>query len=124
MRNALLLSVAVVLVGCGGTPTAMSVCKQLEGAGIGTGCKEEKPGGMFAAATAKAELTLPNGKMCQCLQFEKPEHVDAIVEAMTGAAMLVGPHRYASSKAKIVVQCNEEMGLEEGKKVKAMVEAL
>lgn len=125
--NRIVIALLVVgALGCGKKPTAMAVCKQIEAAGVGTGCKEDKPGGLGAAASEKAVFDLPTvpGKGGAVYAFPNDDAFEATEKAFEGAAMLAGPHRYGSKKARIFVQMNEGADLEVGKKAKAVVEGL
>lgn len=104
----------------------MAVCKKIEAAGIGSNCREDKPGGLGAAAVERAELDLPSvpGKGGSVMRFDRESFYDSTVESYGNMAMLAGPHRYGSRKALIFVQVNEGLSLEDGKKLKAVVDAL
>ncbi len=121
------LLATVLLVGCGGGGvTAEAACKKIEAAGIAKGCKEVKPEGLNARAASKwdGELVAVPGKMVGAMSFTDDEGFQATTKAFEGAAMLAGPHRYGNAKARIFVQANSGLSLEEGKKLKALVEGL
>jgi hypothetical protein len=115
-----------LLLGCSKPPSALDVCHQLETAGVAAGCKEDKPGGLGAAAVEAAAFDLPSvpGKSGQVLRFDRDEFFSATEDAFGKAAILAGPHRYGSKKARIFVQMNEGASLEVGKRTKAVVDAL
>jgi hypothetical protein len=124
--KAIMCAVFVAVVGCTPKPEASAVCKQVEAAGIGTGCKEDKPHMLSGRAKAKWTFDLVNvaGKTGQVLSFADAEAHQATVKAFEAAGMLAGPHRYGSEKALIFVQMNDGASLDDGKKVKALVDAL
>ena len=126
MRTVVVVLAAILVTGCAKKPTAMAVCAQLVDAGIASGCKEEKPGGMGAAAIERATFDLPSvkGKTGQVLRFEKAEYYTNTVDGFQRAATFAGPHRYGSEKALIFVQMNDGASLDVGKKTKAIVDAL
>lgn len=121
-----LLFVTVLIAGCNHHVSALDACHKLEAAGVAKGCKESKPGGLGAAASEQAVFDLVNvpEKTGQVLMFETQSGYDQVVKQYEEAAMLAGPHRYGSSKARIFVQMNEGASLEDGKKAKAIVEGL
>lgn len=123
------LAIALVLVcaaACQKPMTAMTACKRIEAAGVGANCKEGKPGGLGAAAVDAATFDLPSvpGKTAQVLHFDREEFFSSTETAYGNAALLAGPHRYGSKKTLVFVQANEGLSLEEGRKLKAVVDAL
>lgn len=126
IRIVLPLALLLLLPACAKRPTAMEACKKLEATGAAASCREDKPGGLGAAAVEKAVFDLPGaaGKTGQVLRFDKDDAYAATEASFTGAALLAGPHRYGSKKALIFVQANESASLEDGKKLKAAVDAL
>ena len=123
----LMIAVAVVVAACGSSkPTAMAVCKKLEAEGVASNCREDKPGGLGAAAVERAQFDLPSvpGEGGAIMRFDREEFYSSTEDAFGKAAMLAGPHRYGSKKALIFVQMNEGASLDVGKKTKAVVEAL
>lgn len=106
--------------------TAMDACHKLEAAGVATNCKPDKPGGLGAAAVEQAVFDLPSvpGKTGQVLRFDRDDFYDNAVTAFGNAALLSGPHRYGSKKARIFLQMNKEAPLDVGQKAKAVVDAL
>jgi hypothetical protein len=124
-RMGKLFAVWIVLVAaCSPKPTAADVCKKIEASGLASGCKEEKPGGLGASATERYVFDLPSvpGKGGQVLRFDREESFSS--SAFTNAAALTGPHRYGSKKALVFVQANDGLSLEDGKKLKAIVDGL
>lgn len=114
------------LAGCAPKPTAEAVCHQLEAAGQAKGCHQDKPEVFAARAKTKWVFDLPRvaGKTGQVLDFANADDYQATVDAFTKAAMLAGPHRYGSSKALVFVQMNTGASLDDGNKVKGIVDAL
>ena len=127
MRKLILaVCVAFSAVGCAKKPTAAEACQKLSAQGLAASCREGKPTGLGAVASARFDFDLPTvpGKGAGVLSFDKESAYDQAVTAFEGAAVLAGPHRYGNRKALIFVQANEGLSLEEGKKLKAAVEAL
>jgi hypothetical protein len=122
--------IAAVLVllsaSCARQPSAAEVCAKLEAAGIARGCHEVKPGGISAGARERVDFDLVSvpGKGAGVMSYDSPEAYEACVKAHEAAAIIVGPHRYGSAKARIFVQMNEGASLEVGKKTRAIVEGL
>lgn len=125
-KVALVLVAVAAIASCNKPPTAMQVCNQLESAGIGSNCRNSTPGGLGAAAVEDAEFDLPSvpGHGGMVLRFDKDETYDRTVESYSKAAMLAGPHRYGSRKARIFVQMNDGASAEIGARAKAIVDAL
>jgi hypothetical protein len=123
-----LILTGLAVGGCGAKPNPVDVCKSLEAAGVakaGT-CKEDKPGMISARAQEMQSFELANvpGEGGQVLSFANADAYTATTTAFEKAAMLAGPHRYGSAKALIFVQMNAGASLEDGKKAKAVVDAL
>jgi hypothetical protein len=115
----------VVLVGCSKSPTAMSVCKQLEAGGVASSCHPGTKDALSLGAAEKVEFDLPSvpSKTGQVLRFDSDEQYDKTVESF-GKLRLAGPHRYASRATRIFVHVDSEVPAEVGTKAKAVVEAL
>lgn len=138
MRIAILVVLALTACGDKGTKPAdeksdekkpvdvKEACESLAKAVGGSGCKEDKPGGLGAAAWAKYAFDLeePKGKTCQVLSFKKSADLEATEKAFDGQAALAGPHRYANKDALIYVQCNEGMPRPTGEKLEAALKKL
>lgn len=120
------LLVGTLVMGCTKKPTAMTVCQKIEATGVGKNCREGKPGGLGAAAIEDAAFDLPSvpGKGGAVMRFENEGAYDRTVDAFERAAMLAGPHRYGSKRALIFVQMNEGLSMEDGRKVRSVVDAL
>ena len=116
------LFTALTLVGCAKKPTALETCTKL----ALSGCREDKPEGLGAAATSKATFDLPSvpGEHGQVLRFDREDAYVQTEDAFQRAAMLAGPHRYGNKRALVFVQANSGLGLDEGKKLRAAVDAL
>jgi hypothetical protein len=101
-------------------------CEPLAKSVGGTGCKEDKPGGLAAAATSNYvfDLADPRGRTCQILGFKSENDLDATVKAFDAAAALAGPHRYPNKKRLLFVQCNSDMPAADGKKIEAALAGL
>jgi hypothetical protein len=104
----------------------MSVCQQLESAGVASNCRNATPGGLGAAAAEEAAFDLPSvsDHGGQVLRFDTDDAYDRTVDSFSKAAILSGPHRYGSRKARIFVQMNEGASPEIGAKAKAIVDGL
>lgn len=122
----LVLFISTAAVGCSKSPSAMSVCQQLEAGGVASNCRMGTPEGLNLAATEKADFDLPSapGHMGSVLRFDKDETYDKTVAAYSSAAMLAGPHRYGSRATRIFVQMNSGAPENVGAKAKAIVDAL
>lgn len=120
------LLMLVTASGCAKKPTAMEVCQKIVASGVGANCRAAKPEGLGAAAAERADFDLPSvpGKTGGVMSFEKEALFTATEDSFAKAAMLAGPHRYGSKKALIFVQMNDKLSLENGQKVKAIVDAL
>jgi len=116
---------ACALASCG-KPSAMDVCKKIEASGVGANCRASQPAGLGAGAAEKVDFDLPSvaGKTGQVLRFDKEETYRATELSYANMGGLAGPHRYGSPKALIFVQMNEGLSADNGKKVKAIVDAL
>lgn len=128
MRMGMILC-AAVLSGCGllgGKPTAMSVCRQLEAAKVASGCREDKPAMLGAAASQKVAFDLPSvpGKGGQVLAFDSDGAYQQTADAFLKAAALAGPHRYGNPGKRIFVQFNDGASLDTGKTAKSVVDSL
>lgn len=126
-KTLLVLMVGMVVGACGGQrPTAMATCEKIVASGVGSNCRVGKPGGLGAAASEQAEFDLLSvpGKTGQVLSFGDEAGFDATTDAYGKAAVLAGPHRYGSKKARIFVQANSGLGAAEGAKLKAVVDSL
>lgn len=129
MRHVLVAAVAVFALSCSALspkPSAEEVCKKLETMGIAKSCREVKPLGLSAAARTRIDFDLVSvpGKGGAVMAYDSPEAFRSCVEAHQAAALLVGPHQYGSQKTLIFTQINESLSLEDGKKVRAMIEGL
>lgn len=116
-----------LLAGCGGGgPTAEAVCKKIEAAGLATGCKETKPGGLGATSDSTWVADLPSvpGKTVQVMHLPSDDTFNQTTKGYEGAAVLAGPHRYGNAGKRIFVQANKDLSLEDGKKLKALVDGL
>lgn len=122
----MVLILAVVLMSCGGGMDAKTACEKLTAAGLGSNCEKGKPGGLGAAGYEKYDYDLaePAGKKCQIIAHESDEKLKATIDGYERAAMLAGPHRYASKKRLLFVQCNDGMPADVGEKLKAAVNDL
>lgn len=114
------------LGGCSKPTTAMDACRALEKAGVAANCREDKPGGLGAAAVENAQFDLPSvqGKTGQVMRFDREDAFTQTETAFMNAALLAGPHRYGNKKKMIFVQINEGLSLELGKSAKAAVDSL
>lgn len=121
-----LAAVIATVAGCKGKPSGTDVCKRIEATGVGANCREGKPGGLGAAAVERVEFDLPSvpGEGGSVMRFDRESFYESTEEAYGKAAMLAGPHRYGSKKALIFVQMNQGLSMDEGRKVKAVVDGL
>jgi len=105
------LTIIVALGGCKKEPppTALSVCAQLEAAGVATNCRDKAPKGLGADALEAADFDLksPEGKTGQVLSFRNQEDLDDTVKDFKKMKVLAGRHRYKAKSALIFVQLNE-----------------
>lgn len=127
MKKIMVLCAALAMAACSSNkPSAMVVCQKIEAAGVGSGCREDKPGGLGAAAVERVEFDLPSvsGKKGAVMRFDREEFFSNTEDVYGKMALVAGPHRYGSKKALIFVQANEGLSLEDGKKLKAVVDAL
>lgn len=117
---------AVLVAGCSKSPAAREICSKLEAAGLGRGCHEVKPEKLSARAAERYDFDLASlpGKGAAVMSFAKDDDYEATVKAYEAAAMFAGPHRYGSPRARIFVQANDGLSLEDGKKLKTFVESL
>jgi hypothetical protein len=116
--------VTILIFGCAAKPTASTVCKKIEAAGIGSGCSQVKPEVINARAKTKFDFDLVRvpGEKGAVLDFTSDDDYLATVNAYATAAMLAGPHRYGNASTRIFVQLNTGASLEEGNLVKAIVD--
>jgi len=123
---AVAITFALSAVGCSSKPTAASVCEKIQAAGVGNNCREDKPMGLGASASEKASFDLPSvpGQGGQVLRFTNEEAYTMTENVFAGAAILAGPHRYGSRKALVFVQMNDELDVDKGQAVKAIVDGL
>lgn len=107
-------------------PSASEVCTKIEASGIGKRCHEVKPEGLGAAAVERFDFDLPSvpGKGGSVMRFDRESFFDNTEESYGRMAQLAGPHRYGSKKALIFVQANEKLSLEDGRKLKVVVDGL
>lgn len=129
LRRIVIVCTWLSLSGCGllgSKPSAMDVCKKLEVAKVASGCREDKPIGVGAAAAEKVAFDLPSvpGKGGQVLRFDKPETYKQTADTFEKTALLAGPHRYGNEGKLIFVQFNDGASLDIGKQAKAIVEGL
>lgn len=129
LRWSVLVYTALSVSGCGlfgSEISAMDVCRKLEAAKVASGCREDKPVGMGAAAVDKAAFDLPSvqGKGGQVLRFDTADAYKQTRDAFEKTAILAGPHRYGSESKRILVQFNDGASLDVGKQAKAIVEGL
>lgn len=119
------VAVAVAALGCGAKPTAESVCRQIEAAGVGKGCTSAKPEMMSARARTRFNFDLVHvpGKTGQVLDFASGDDYDATEKAFAAAALLAGPHRYGNASTRIFVQVNSGASLDDGKALAGIVGA-
>ena len=124
MRSILVL--AALVAGCSSPPSAATVCQKLAAAGVAANCRPSAPGGLGAAASERQEFDLPDvaGKTGQVLRFADAAGYDATVKAFDAAAVLAGPHRYGSAKARVYVQLNSGAAADVGAKARAVVDSL
>lgn len=118
--------VGLAVAGCAGRPTPLEVCGKLQAAGEVSGCVEQAPAGLGAAAKSGAKGDLPSvaGKTCQVMSFGDEATFTQVVAAYEGAAVLAGPHRYGNKAKLVFVQCNSGLDAAHGAKVKAVVDGL
>lgn len=126
MKKALLVASLLLAAGCAKTPSAADVCAKLVADGIASNCKEAKPVMISARAKTRVDFDLVHnaGKGGSVLDFAAADDYDATEKAYAAAAMLAGPHRYGNAKARVFVQMASEASLDDGKKAKAVVDAL
>jgi hypothetical protein len=126
MKIAGVVVVALFEFGCSKSVTAMDVCRTLEKDGVAANCREDKPGGLGAAAIENAQFDLPSvpGKTGQVMRFDRSDAFEATETLFVKAAMLAGPHRYGNKQKMIFVQINQGLSLELGKAAKATVDKL
>lgn len=120
------LIATLVAGGCSKQPTARDICSALETSGFAKGCREVKPEKLSARAAERYDFDLVSvpGKGAAVMSFAKDDDYEATVKMYEAAALFAGPHRYGSPKALVFVQASEELPLEEGKNLKALVEGL
>jgi hypothetical protein len=144
------LAVAALVVGCSkpsssssssaaasasaasGGPTAMSVCKQLEGAGVASGCKP-------IASRPTATQMDPAGDAKDQVEFalvSSPKQIGTVFVFDSSAACekaaksyhevfeALAADTYASPKAKTMVSLNVDATKDEAAKAKKIVESL
>ncbi len=126
IKVAIVSVLVLVSVGCSKKPTAMEVCKQVESSGVASGCRADTPNGIGAAASEKVSFDLPSvpGKTGAVFGFADDEAYDKTEKAFAAAAVLAGPHRYGSKKARSFVQINSGLSAADGAKAKAVVDGL
>lgn len=107
-------------------PSASEVCAKIVAAGVASGCREAKPAGLGAAAVESVEFDLIGvpGKKGAVMRFDRESFFASTEEAFGKMAALAGPHRYGSRRALVFVQANSDLSLEDGKKIKAIVDSL
>ncbi len=133
VRTMLTATAALCLFGCDKVasivspkPSAKEACEKLVAAGLGSGCKEVKPEGVNVRCASKYDFDLkaPAGKGAGVMSFANAEDYKFTVDLYTSTAMIAGPHRYGNEKALVFVQMNRDASLEDGKKAKAVIDAL
>jgi hypothetical protein len=124
----LLLSAGGLMVGCGGTPKAMAVCKELEAVGVAENCQEQKaPSGV--AAVAKERVVFQTPKIAtelpgEVLTFNEDRDYLNTVKAYNQLGTFNAMHRYGSAERRVFVAIDETVPVELAGKAKAVVEAL
>lgn len=126
MKNVVLVVAMLCgLLGCSNKPSAMSVCKELEAAGVGKNCHNATKRGLLGRAARDAVvIDLPNGKTGGVLSFDDTDAFEATVSAYAKASIFMGRHRYGNAKALIFVNLDSESDDGAGNKAKRVVDEL
>lgn len=111
---------------CSRQPAAKDVCARLESEHLASGCHEALPKGLGARASALWDFDVPGtpGATGGVYTFATADDYKATVEGFAAAAILAGPHRYGSERARVFVQVSDKAPLDYGKKLKATIEGL
>lgn len=106
--------------------TPLEFCALLAKDGLAAGCRETKPRGLAANARRAAEFDLPSvpGKTGAIWWFETAEALEATVQSYDAARVLAGPHRYANRGQRLFVQINDGLSMDDGDRVKKLLEGL
>jgi hypothetical protein len=109
-----------------GHPGTMAVCEDLRAAGVAAECKPDTPAGPVAGAVEATRFSLASapGRAGQVLRFESSAVYDRAMKAVQDAALLVGTHRYASSRALVFVQIGADVSDDVDAKVRVVVSRL
>lgn len=127
MRRAIEVSVVLAaLLACGSKPSAMSVCRKLETAGVAQHCRAAAPGGIGSAAKAHVDFDLAGepGRQGQVLTFDRATFYDSTVKTFGAMATLAGRYQYGNRSKLVFVQLNAQAGERLGSKTRSVVDAL
>jgi len=131
MKSALLFATLAFasLFGCQTkppAPPAFRACEKLASAGVAVQCRAAQANGLASAAREVVAFNIPGlrGGGGQVMHFEKAADLAATEEQLETIREFVGPHRYVSEQARVLVQLNPETPAELGAKAKSVVLAL
>ncbi len=121
-----LLPTLMLLAGCPKPPTPSEVCAKLVSAGVASNCHAETPAGLGGRAREEVAFDLPSvpGHGGGVYGFETDADYSSTVQSFEAAAVLAGPWRFGSAKARIFVQMNDGAKPEVGAKARAVVDGL
>jgi hypothetical protein len=120
-----LLSLGATLLGCSGQPSALEVCKKLEGAGIAENCREGQKVGASAVAKEKVEFDVPKlatNRPSEVLVFGADAEFLNTVKTYNALGTHNGMHRYGNAKRRVFVAIHEDAPAELADKTQKIVD--
>jgi len=121
-----LLAAVVAVVGCGGQPAAMEVCKKLEGAGVASNCREGKKQGPAAIAKELVVFDVVGlaGRPGEVMVFgERREYVNT-VKTYNHLGTYNAMRRHGNEDKLVFVAFNEKASEALDQKSKEVVDSL
>ena len=121
-----LLTAAVAAIGCGGQPSAMEVCKKLEGAGVASNCREGKKQGPAAIAKELVifDVVGLTGRPGEVMVFDERREYLNTVKTYNHLGTYNAMRRHGNDDKLVFVAFNERASDELDQKAKEIVDSL
>ena len=121
-----LLAATVAVIGCSGQPTAMEVCKKLEGAGVATNCREGKKQGPAAIAKELVVFDVVGlaGRPGEVMVFAERPHYLNTYKTYNQLGTYNAMRRHGNEDRLVFVAFNEKASDELDQKSKEVVDGL
>jgi hypothetical protein len=127
LLSCILFSCGGLVLACSGQPTAMEVCKKLEGVGVAENCRDGQKIGPSAIAKEKVEFDVPKlaaNRPSEVLTFDQDREFMNTVKSYNELGTYNGMHRIGNAKRRVLVAIHEEAAAELADRAKKVVDEL